>query len=212
MYEIKGVSEKGNYCVADSSSSTFMTKQELKLFLLNDIKVDGALLTGDGEVLIKRSVRANVLNEDDMELETAQVDEKAEEAYAENPNSVLAHMDTISLALDNGIFCSKRDVEELKNMLSELQGVESTEEIQNLTEKIEDTLSEIDDGATIEEVVSKDNFKPIPYELFANAKKDENGEWVWQDEADSQDDSTLTKLQSMLNDEQNKLIRDYIFY
>ena len=212
MYEIKGISEKGNYCVADSSSRTFMKKREIKLFLLNGMKVKGAILSDDGQLLINKTVKQTVLSEDDLELDSVQVDEKAEEEYEKNPNSVLAHMDTISLALDNGIFCSKRDVEELKNMLSELKGVESTEEIQNLTEKIEDTLSEIDDGATIEEVVSKDNFKPIPYELFANAKKDENGEWTWQDDTDNQDDSTLTKLQSMLNEDQNKLIRDYIFY
>ena len=210
MYEVNGISKRGNYCVTDNTDKTFISKHELRLLLLNDIKVQGAILDENLALLVKKSVKDNIVEE--KEIET--VETKSEPISNEpiNSDSVLAHMDEVSLAIDNGIFCSKRDVEELKEMLADLKGANQIDSVTELISKIEDTLADIDDGVNIEETIDKNNFKPIPYELFANAKKDANGEWVWSDDEDNQDDSTLTKLQSLLNDDQNKLIRDYIFY
>lgn len=208
MYELKGVSKRGNYCVAENSDKTFVSKSDLHLLLLGGVKVQGAILDDENYLLIKKSIKETVLEEPSTtESEPEEVEEKTS-----NPDSILNHMDEVSLALDNGIYCSKRDVEELKEMLTELNGVDS-EEAKDLISKIEDTLTDLDDGSSIEAIKENpNNFKPIPYDLFANAKQDANGDWVWSDEEEDTDDSTLTKLQSLLTEEQNKLIRDYIFY
>lgn len=210
MYELKGVSKRGNYCVSENNvenNKTFVSKSDLRLLLLGGVKVQGAILDDENYLLVKKSIKDIVLEEpESLEPDIEPVEQTS------NPDSVLNHMDEVSLALDNGIYCSKRDVEELKEMLTELNGVDS-EEAKDLISQIEDTLTDLDDGYSIEAIKENpNNFKPIPYELFANAKQDDNGDWVWSDEDDDKDDSTLTKLQSLLTEEQNKLIRDYIFY
>lgn len=209
MYELKGISKRGNYCVSESSDKTFVSKSDLKLLLLGGVKVQGAILDENNLLLIKKSVKEAVLDEPVEPEIIEHIEQK--KPLSDNPDSVLNHMDEISLALDNGIFCSQRDIEDLKGMLEELAGVDDSD-AKSLASKIEDTLADLDDGRSIEEAKEVNNFKPIPYELFANAKQDATGAWIWSDEDDDKDDSTLTKLQSMLTEDQNKLIRDYIFY
>ena len=63
MYEVNGISKRGNYCVTDNTDKTFISKHELRLLLLNDIKVQGAILDENLALLVKKSVKDNIVEE-----------------------------------------------------------------------------------------------------------------------------------------------------
>ena len=67
MYELKGVSKRGNYCVADNSDKTFVSKSDLHLLLLGGIKVQGAILDDENCLLIKKSIKVTVLEDTEVE-------------------------------------------------------------------------------------------------------------------------------------------------